>query len=107
MYKPICLKLFRHVALCALDLARLKTGSSNAARIPMMAMTTSNSIRVKARFWFIRSLFWHREFLSWQFDRVRLISFRVHQFQAHLRSGRATDIAGAYISAHAGGGNAI
>ena len=33
----------------ALSLAMDRTGSNIAARIPMMAMTTSNSIKVNAR----------------------------------------------------------
>ena len=36
------------VAFRARSLARLNTGSNNPARIAMMAMTTSNSIKVKA-----------------------------------------------------------
>ena len=40
-------RLFKQVIRLALSLAALKTGSSNAARIAMMAMTTSNSIKVK------------------------------------------------------------
>src|SRR6185503_11490025 len=43
-----CLLLFRHMMPCALALALDKAGNSNAARIAMMAMTTSNSINVKA-----------------------------------------------------------
>src|SRR5690242_844323 len=36
---------------CALDLARVKAGKSRAARIAMIAITTSNSIKVKPRRW--------------------------------------------------------
>ena len=48
-----CLKLFRHFVVCALSLARFKAGNSMAARMAMMAMTTSNSMRVKppGRLW--------------------------------------------------------
>src|ERR1039458_3659808 len=45
----ICLPLLRQAMPCALPLAWDKTGSSKAARIAMMAMTTSSSMRVKAR----------------------------------------------------------
>src|SRR3954471_3387431 len=43
-----CLLLFMHETACARALARLKAGNSMAAKIAMIAMTTSNSIRVKA-----------------------------------------------------------
>src|SRR5690348_7393200 len=43
-----CFWLLRHVDCCARFLAEVKAGSNMAARIAMMAMTTSNSIRVKA-----------------------------------------------------------
>jgi hypothetical protein len=46
---PADFQLFRQATLTAWDFARLKAGSSRLARMPMMAMTTSNSIRVKAR----------------------------------------------------------
>jgi hypothetical protein len=39
-------RLFKQVERLALAFAALKTGSSNAARIPMMAMTTSSWIMV-------------------------------------------------------------
>src|ERR1035437_4834549 len=45
---PHCLRLEMQTIARALSLARLNTGSNIAARIAMMAMTTSNSIRVKA-----------------------------------------------------------
>src|SRR6185437_2892186 len=44
-----CRSLFTQLIAFALALARDKAGNSNAARIAMMAMTTSNSINVKAR----------------------------------------------------------
>src|SRR3954468_11193066 len=43
-----CLLLLMQAAATALALARFKAGNSIAARIAIMAMTTSNSIRVKA-----------------------------------------------------------
>src|ERR1051325_5047156 len=45
---PTCLRFERHEVCWALDLALANAGSNIAARIPMMAMTTSNSIKVKA-----------------------------------------------------------
>jgi len=39
-----------HAICLADDFARLNTGKSNAAKIAIMAMTTSNSINVNARF---------------------------------------------------------
>ena len=44
--KPICLRLFLHCVETACDLALAKAGNNIAARMAMMAMTTSNSIRV-------------------------------------------------------------
>src|SRR6266446_3670145 len=44
----ICLELFRHMMPCALIFALLNAGSSNAARMAIIAMTTSSSIKVKA-----------------------------------------------------------
>ena len=44
-----CFWLLTQVIEWALSLARLKAGSSMAARMAMMAITTSNSINVKAR----------------------------------------------------------
>src|SRR6185369_4037941 len=43
-----CFRLLRHAMPSALALARVNAGSSMAARMAMMAMTTSSSIRVKA-----------------------------------------------------------
>ena len=47
--KPICLRLFLHCVETACDLALARAGSSSAARMAMMAMTTSSSIRVNPR----------------------------------------------------------
>src|SRR3974390_2460300 len=44
-----CLLLFRQMMPWALDLALLRAGSSIAARMAMMAITTSNSMSVNAR----------------------------------------------------------
>jgi hypothetical protein len=43
--------------LCAFCFALLRAGRSIAARMAMMAITTSNSINVKAQRWFA-DLFW-------------------------------------------------
>src|SRR5581483_4135518 len=44
-----CLVLFMHPIPCAWALDRASAGNSIAARIAMIAMTTSNSIRVNPR----------------------------------------------------------
>jgi hypothetical protein len=44
-----CLTLDTHLIWCAFSLALAKAGSSMAARMAMMAMTTKSSIKVKAR----------------------------------------------------------
>src|SRR3954462_15098217 len=46
--RPICFWLFRQAVRCALALAFANAGSNSAARMAMMAMTTSNSISVNA-----------------------------------------------------------
>src|SRR5437773_564200 len=46
--KPICLQLLRHWTFCALTFAFARAGSNNAAKMAMIAITTSNSIKVKA-----------------------------------------------------------
>ncbi len=48
-----CFMLFMHATFCAFDLAEERAGNNIAARIAMMAMTTSSSIKVNARFVFI------------------------------------------------------
>ena len=45
--KPICLWLFRQAVDRPFSFARAKAGRSSPANIAMMAITTSNSIRVK------------------------------------------------------------
>src|SRR5262249_17495472 len=47
MPRPSCFICEAHCVRRALDLAEASAGSNNAARIAMMAMTTSNSIKVK------------------------------------------------------------
>ena len=46
--KSICLRLLRHLVRLAFSLALLKAGRSMLASMEMMAMTTSNSMSVKA-----------------------------------------------------------
>ena len=46
---PTCLKCIMHAARLAVSFAFLSAGSSSAARIEMIATTTSNSIRVKEK----------------------------------------------------------
>ena len=48
--RPSCLPLLMHAMPCAFNLALPSAGNSSAARMAMMAMTTSNSISVNARF---------------------------------------------------------
>jgi hypothetical protein len=43
---PNCLRLLAHTACWALRLVAASAGSSNAAYIAMMAMTTNSSIKV-------------------------------------------------------------
>src|SRR6185312_9467293 len=52
-----CRMLFMHDIRWALVLAIVSAGSNNAAKIAMMAITTSNSISVNARFVFVRPIF--------------------------------------------------
>src|SRR2546421_2281323 len=48
MANPHCRRLLVHWMRKALDFAPASAGNNNAARIAMMAITTSNSMRVKA-----------------------------------------------------------
>src|SRR5688572_30647877 len=48
MPTPICLRLLAHDERRAFSRARANTGNRIAARIPMMEITTSSSIKVKA-----------------------------------------------------------
>src|SRR5262245_17212461 len=59
---PHCLRLFRQAIAWAFSLAFPNAGSSIAAKIAMMAITTSNSIRVKPT---VRvTFFWELHFKS-------------------------------------------
>src|SRR6266478_2795804 len=49
MAMPICFKLLRHWLRRALSRADCTAGKIKAIRIPMIAITTSNSTKVKAR----------------------------------------------------------
>ena len=44
----ICLTLLKQLTCCAFIFDRAKAGRSRAARIPMIVMTTSNSMSVNA-----------------------------------------------------------
>src|SRR3954451_4543300 len=55
---PHCRKLDKQLIDCALPLARESAGRSIAARMAMMAITTSNSIKVKALKPKLRDDFW-------------------------------------------------
>src|SRR3990167_1008259 len=52
MARPICLRLDAHCVLRADSLALPNTGSRIPARMPIMAITTSNSINVKPKLLF-------------------------------------------------------
>src|ERR1035437_10399784 len=47
--RPTCLRLLRQFACTAFCLALANAGNNSAARMAMMAMTTSSSMRVNAR----------------------------------------------------------
>src|SRR5258707_15368566 len=47
---PICFRLLTQMMRVALALTLASAGNNNDARIAMIAMTTSSSIKVKARF---------------------------------------------------------
>src|SRR5579864_3736886 len=55
--REICLLLLMHLAVFARSFALASAGNSIAARIAMMAMTTSNSINVNARRSFVLCVF--------------------------------------------------
>src|SRR5207237_10746050 len=56
MARPHCLQLLAQRAFCAEALALAKAGNSRPARMAMIAMTTSSSIRVNAQFCPLRLL---------------------------------------------------
>src|SRR5579883_2525926 len=56
MNKPICRRLFRHPVRWPFDFALVKAGNSIAARIAMIAITTSSSMRVKPLLLRLRAL---------------------------------------------------
>src|SRR5271154_1662950 len=64
-----CLRLFMHAIFCAFALADESAGNNIAARIAMMATTTSNSINVNARGFFIDGIFSLMK-LTWIFQMV-------------------------------------
>ena len=48
--RPSCFSFDMHDVACAAALARVNTGNNIAAKIAIIAITTSSSINVKARF---------------------------------------------------------
>src|SRR5437899_11834688 len=52
--KPTCFRLFVQLMRCARALARASAGNNMAARMAMIAITTNNSISVKALICFRR-----------------------------------------------------
>src|SRR5437764_14954225 len=73
--KPTCFRLFTQLMRCARALARASAGSNMAAKMAIIAMTTNNSIKVKAanflRRFFIE-LYW---FLIWFLSEQAVILF--------------------------------
>ena len=61
-----CFVLLMHCAPCALSFARDIAGNSIAAKIAIIAITTNNSISVKAPRWTVE---------RWRFDEVGLDVF--------------------------------
>src|SRR6266850_2026464 len=59
--RPSCFRLSRHVMPCAFVFALDSVGKSMDAKIAMMAMTTSSSMRVNAR---LESFGWHHTLLA-------------------------------------------
>src|ERR1017187_2237950 len=74
--KDNCLTLFRQLIWCAFNFALLRAERSKAARMPRMAMTTSNSTSVKAR---SGSL----SFVFLDFDMVRCFTELSSAFSMH------------------------
>ena len=72
---PTCFKLEVHRIRKAFCFALANAGSSIAARMAMIAMTTSNSIRVKARRFLRRELFWKKMDFMFFFNVLETISF--------------------------------
>src|SRR2546423_13614182 len=63
--KPICFRLLVQLMRCARALARASAGSNMAARMAMIAITTNNSIRVKADFFWLRFFILFDRFIFW------------------------------------------
>src|SRR5688500_15504988 len=61
---PVCLVLLRHLTWMALALALDNDGNRMAAKMAMMAMTTSNSMRVKAYLLVDFGIGWSKWFIS-------------------------------------------
>src|SRR5436190_1242888 len=94
---PICFSLFRQLIRCARIFARVNAGRSSAARIAMIAMTTSNSINVKPASKQCR-LFadvWESEPIIFAFDAIILIISWIGERTIHhsLLHGNQTVVA--------------
>src|SRR5262245_10216296 len=86
--RPNCLRLLMHAVRCAFSLALDNAGSNMAARIAMMAMTTSSSINVNppARSSSERDLtFWCRS------DFMELQVHGVHALTLDIQTGQTSD----------------
>src|SRR5689334_5426470 len=79
MAKPICLKLLTQAIRAAFSLAVASAGRSIAARMAIMAITTSNSINVNA----FRSSRW-LDALQPATDLTRSIGFQLRFLCIHL-----------------------
>src|SRR5438132_11580728 len=82
--KPTCFRLFVQLLRCARALARASAGSNMAARMAIIAMTTNNSIKVKAAIFlrrFFIELYW---FLIWFFIGTGGDSLWIHRHCQHI-----------------------
>ncbi len=81
---PTCLRLLKQLERRAFSLARAKTGNRIAARIAIIAMTTSNSIKVNAVLPFLRTVEVERFFMRQMNCRKRAIVNRARWFWKNL-----------------------
>src|SRR5437879_6458428 len=82
--RPTCLRLLTQLMRCARALARASAGSNMAARMAIIAMTTNNSIKVKAAIFlrrFFIELYW---FLIWFFIGTGGDSLWIHRHCQHI-----------------------
>src|SRR5208283_1294417 len=73
MAMPTCLRLDTQRAVLPRSRALLRAGSNMAARIPMMAITTNNSINVKALRFLRNSLIYFVQLLCWRASGVVIV----------------------------------